>query len=81
MEVVINHETKRIKNGWAIRAPQLGLTAHGYSEETARLNLERGIRLFLQPFYRSGTLGVEVASMGLMVKEDGDGEEMIVTLE
>ena len=73
MEVVINHTVNRIKNGWAVRAPQLGLTAHGYSEETARLNQERGIRLFFAPFERDGTLTIELERIGLEAIEDGDG--------
>ena len=73
MHVVIHHEVSRIKNGWAVRASELGLTAHGRSEETARLNLERGVRLFLAPFERSGTLASEVKNLGLEVIKHGDG--------
>lgn len=73
MEVIINHYSNRIKNGWAVRAPQLGLAAHGHSEETARLNLERGVRLFFAPFERNGTLGVELNRIGLEMTANGDG--------
>ena len=80
MELLIGHEVYPIKNGWAARSPQLKLTAHGFSKETARLNLERGVKLFLRPFQREGTLEAEIASMGLTVNRDGVEQEIIVTL-
>jgi len=80
MELIINQEIKRIKNGWAIRAPQLGFTAHGHSQEVARLNLQRGIRLFLQPFQRNGTLETEIMRIGLK-SGNGDEGKLVISLE
>jgi len=79
MEVIIKHELKRIKNGWSARATDLGLTSHGHSEELAQRNLERGVRLFLSPFERVGSLKEELKRMKLTVL--GDGEDIVVRLE
>ena len=81
MQIIIKHETNLIKNGWSVRAPQLGIAAHGHSEEIARLNLERGIRLFLQPFLRNNTFQAEAAGMGLAIRDNGNDDGLVVTLE
>ena len=73
MKVVIKHEMNRIKNGYSARSVALGLTAHGFSEEVARRNLERMVRFLLTPFERSNTLEGELQKMGLDVYNDGDG--------
>ena len=78
MQIVIKHEINRIKNGWAAKAIEIGLTAHGYSQEVAQLNLERGVRLFFAPFERSGNLGKELEQMGLQIRDVGEGLTVVL---
>ena len=72
MQIVIKYEVNRIKNGWAAKATEMGLTAHGHSPQVAKLNLERGVRLFFAPFERSGDLVKEVEQMGLQLRAAGE---------
>lgn len=81
MQIVMKHEMKQIKNGWSARAPELGIAAHGYNEEVAKINLERGVRLFFQPFQRNGTLKSEVEEMGLKASGNANEEELTIKLE
>ena len=78
MQIVLKHEVYRIKNGYAAHSPELRVTAHGYSPEVARKNLERIGLLFLRPFERQGTLGEEVKSLQLRVNGD-EGELTVLT--
>lgn len=73
MLIILKHETYHIKNGFAARSPELRLTAHGYSPEVARENLERTALLFLKPFARQGSLKEEIRFLGLKA-DDEDGE-------
>lgn len=78
MQVKLKHELYRVKSGFAAHSPELGLTAHGYSPETARRNLERVALFFFRPFERQGNLIEEVKLLGL--KFEGDGvEELTVS--
>ncbi len=69
MRVIIKHDLNRVKNGIAARSPELGLTAHGLTEELARRNLEYAVLLFLRPFERQGSLEDKIRSLGLLVEE------------
>ena len=80
LKIVIKHEISRIKNGFAATALGMNLTAHGYSPEVAKLNLERGILLYFRPFERDGTLASELAGRSAVQAED-DGEELVVLAE
>ncbi len=73
MRIVLKPHMYPIKNGFAACIPELRLTAHGYSPELARSNLERVILQFLKPFERQGNLGDEVKSLGVKIEEDGLG--------
>ncbi len=73
MLVVLKQTIYPIKNGFAAHSPELRLTAHGYSPEVARENLERIALLFLKPFERQGTLKEEIRFLGLKVNgEEGE---------
>jgi hypothetical protein len=76
--VILNHDVNRIKNGFAARSRELGLSAHGQSPDLARRNLERLVQLYLQPFEREGTLGQEVRQAGLQADDDGPGLKVTV---
>lgn len=78
MQIVLKHSAYRIKNGYAAHSPELGLTAHGYSPEVARQNLERMGLLFLRPFERQGNLEEEIRLLGL--RFEGDGAELVVSI-
>jgi len=71
MLVVLNHHVNRVIYGFAARASDLGLSAHGPSPDLARRNLERLVELYLQPFQREGTLNEEIQRAGLQVDDDG----------
>lgn len=71
MQVVLKHKIYRVKNGYAAHSPELGLTAHGYSPEVAKRNLERISLLFFRPFERQGNLKEEIQLLGLRVESDG----------
>ncbi len=77
MQIVLKHNIYRIKNGYAAHSSELGLTAHGYSPEVARQNLERIGLLFLRPFERQGKLAEEIQLLGLTIQHDG--EELAVS--
>jgi len=79
VRVIIKHDLNRAKNGIAARSPELGVTAHGLTEEIARRNLEHLVVLFLRPFEREGILEEEVDALGLAV-ENGKGELSVVTI-
>lgn len=79
MQVVLKHNIYRVKNGYAAHSPELGLTAHGYSPEVARRNLERTGLLFFRPFERQGKLEKEIQLLGLRI--EGDGEELVVSTD
>ena len=79
MRVVLKHELNRVKNGYAARSPELGLTANGHSPEVARRNLERLVVLYLRPFERQGDLEREVADAHLQ-SEDAGPELTVVTV-
>ena len=76
MQIVLKHNIYPIKNGFAAHSPELGLTAHGYSPEVARQNLERITLLFLKPFDRQGTLKEEIQLLG--VNSEGNGTKLAV---
>lgn len=78
MKVVLKSETKRVKNGYCVRAPELRLAAHGYNEEVARQNLQNTVRLYLSPFVRQGTVRDEMRRAGLRVSEVDDGELSVI---
>ena len=78
MRVVLKHDVNRVKNGYSARSPQLGLRAVGYSPETAKLNLERMVLLYLKPFERQGRLDEEVAAAQL--ESEADEGDLIVVL-
>jgi hypothetical protein len=80
MRVIIKHDLNRVKNGIAARSPELGLAAHGLTEEIARRNLEHLVVLFLRPFERQGILEEEVHALGLAV-EDGEAELSVVAMD
>ena len=71
MLVILKQAVYQVKNGFAAHSPELGLTAHGYSPEVARRNLERTAFLFFKPFERQGKLNEEVKLLGLKIKADG----------
>jgi predicted RNase H-like HicB family nuclease len=71
MLLILKHETYQIKNGYAVRSPELKLAAHGATIELARRNLERTVELFLKPFERQGILDDKIQSLGLTVEPDG----------
>ena len=77
MLIILKHETYQIKNGYAAHSPELGLTAHGYSPEVAKKNLERTGLLFLRPFERQGNLKEEVQLLGIQI--EGDGADLAVS--
>jgi hypothetical protein len=79
VRVIIKHDLNRVKNGIAARSPELGVTAHGLTEEIARRNLEHLVVLFLRPFEREGILEEEVDALGLAV-ENGEAELSVVTI-
>jgi len=78
MRVIIKHDLNRVKNGIAARSPELGLTAHGSTEEIARRNLEHLVALFLRPFERQGILEEEVRALGLVVEDSGAELSVVV---
>lgn len=78
MLIVLKHDVYRVKNGFASRSPELGLTAHGYSPELAKQNLERTALLFFRPFHRGGTLEEEVKLLGVAVEQNGADLEIAV---
>lgn len=80
MQVVLKHEIKRVKNGFCARSPELGLSAHGFDKEVARLNLQSAIRLLLAPFERHGSLFEEISRSGVRVTE-ADQKGITVILE
>lgn len=71
MLVILKQETYQIKNGFAVRSPELKLTAHGASLELAKRNLEKTIEHFLKPFERQGILNDKIQSLGLRVEKNG----------
>lgn len=71
MLIVLKHSVYPVKNGYAAHSPEIGLTAHGYSVEVARHNLERVALMFLRPFEREGRLHEEIGVLGLKVEDDG----------
>ena len=71
MQIILKHDVYRVKNGFAAHSSALGLTAHGYSPEIARRNLERIALLFFKPFERQGKLTEEVRLLGLKMETDG----------
>jgi len=71
MQIILKHNIYQIKNGYAACSPELRLTAHGYSPEVARSNLERVATLFFKPFERQGKLVEEVKLLGLRTESDG----------
>ena len=70
MLVVLKHGVKRVRNGFAARSRELGLSAQ-HSPHLARRNLKRLVLLYLQPFEREGTLDKEVRLAGLQAEDDG----------
>ena len=79
IRTVIKHHLNRVKNGIAARSPELGLTAHGLTEELARRNLEHLVLPFLRPFERQGTLEEQIRTLGLLV-EGSEGELTVVAV-
>lgn len=73
MLIELKHTMYPVKNGFAAHSPELGLTAHGYSPQVAKENLERIALLFLRPFERQGSLKEEIHILGLEVGAD-EGE-------
>jgi hypothetical protein len=71
MIIILKHETYQIKNGFAVRSPELKLTAHGATPELAQRNLEKTVELFLKPFERDGILTDKIQSLGLNTKTNG----------
>lgn len=71
MQIILKHNVYQVKNGFAAQSPELRLTAHGYSPEVARRNLERIALLFFKPFERQGKLTEEVNLLGLKIETDG----------
>ena len=71
MQIVLKHNIYPIKNGYAAQSPELGLTAHGYSPEVAKLNLERVSLMFFKPFERQGNLEQEIQILGLTTEKNG----------
>ncbi len=72
MLVIIKRETYQVKNGFAVRSPELRLAAHGASIELAQLNLEKTVEFFLKPFERQGILNDKIQSLGLTVEPNGE---------
>jgi predicted RNase H-like HicB family nuclease len=77
MLIILKQEIYQIKNGFAAHSPELGMTAHGYSPDVARRNLERVALMFLKPFERLGVLEKEIKFLGL--KTQGNNGELAVT--
>jgi hypothetical protein len=75
MHVVLKRELIPIKAGWSSKSTELGMTAHGYSPETADENLIHAVRLFFQPFYREGNLKEHVSALRLEQVNIDDGRE------
>lgn len=65
MEIVLYREVDKIASGFRSHCPMLRMAAHGDTPEAADRNLEQGVRLFLAPFERAGTLRSEVRALGL----------------
>lgn len=80
MLVILKQEIYQIKNGFAAHSPELGVTAHGYSPEVARRNLERVALMFLKPFERQGVLEKEINFLGLKIQSN-KGELGVTTSE
>lgn len=78
--IKLKQSTYQIKNGYAAHSPEIGLTAHGYSVEVAKRNLERIVLMFLRPFERDGRLHKELNLLGLQVEDDGT-DIKVVTLD
>ena len=76
MLLILKPNLYQIKNGFAAHSPELGITAHGYSPEIARRNLERLALMFLRPFERQGKLMEEIQLLG--IKTQGDGANLEV---
>jgi len=79
MLIVLKYETYQIKNGFAARSPELGLTAHGATIELAQRNLERTVELFLKPFERQDILNDKIQLLKLHVKSNGSKLEIQTT--
>ena len=77
MQVVMKHETKPIKSGCMARSEQMGLAAHGFSEEAAAANLRRLIRVFLAPLEREGIAAEQLRAMGIRFTDEA-GDTRIV---
>lgn len=77
MKLVLTHQTNRVKNGFAVRSPELGLTAHGHTEQVALLNLRHTIELFLAPFVRDGVLEEQLKQLRVKVVQDGSNDVKI----
>jgi len=78
MKIVLNHEEYQIKNGFASSSREIGLTAHGYSLDVAKINLERTAVMFLKPFEREGNLDDMVKKLKLNVERDTTKELTVV---
>lgn len=72
MRVVLKPAVKRIRNGYSATSPEFHITAHGFSPDQARMNLEKTALIFLQPFSRAGTLRDELRIAGVSVIEVGE---------
>lgn len=78
MRIILRQETYRIKNGFAARSPELKLTAHGYSPEVAKANLERVAFLFFRSFERASRLQQEIELLGIEAYGDNLGLSVVI---
>lgn len=79
MKVILKHDLNRIKNGFSARSSEVGLTAHGATEDLARRNLEKTLQLFFAPFARNNCLLEEIKRAGLTA-EDAENQKDVTIL-
>ena len=79
MKIILKHDIYPVKNGIAAHSPEIGLTAHGYSAEIAKLNLKRIAVMFLKPFERQGELENVIERLNLKTEKDGTEVTVEVT--
>jgi hypothetical protein len=79
VRIVLKQDVNRIKNGFSARSRELRISAHGQGVQRRWLrgNLEHAALLLLRPFERTGRLEAELASVPLVVEDDGSSEVQV----
>ena len=73
MKLLVSATVEPIKNGVAVRCPQLRLVGHGKEQVEAVESLRRGIRAWCLGLQRSGRLESALGRRGMKWQPDGDG--------